>query len=76
MKTNLLKYYTAAIYFCFILVTFAQPAADDTGGTLEGSDPAAAPIDSYVFVLLTIGIGYSFYKYKAIGKQTKVESIM
>jgi len=65
MKTNLLKYYIAAFYFCSTLVAFAQqPGTDDTGGTLEGADASAAPIDEYVWVLSLIGLLFVFIKFR------------
>lgn len=70
MKTNLLKYYIAAFYFCSTFVLMANPGTeDDTGtGNLEGQDPVA-PIDDYVLVLAIIGLLLVFYKFRAIQKQ-------
>lgn len=68
MKTNLLKYYTAAFFLCSTVVTFAQPGTDDSGGTLEGADPAA-PIDGYVWVLAAIGLVYVFLRLRAFAQQ-------
>ena len=41
MKTNLLKYYTAAFYLCSNFVTFVQPEKNDEIGGLEYAKPAA-----------------------------------
>lgn len=68
MKTNVLKYYIAAVYFCSSFALFAQPGDGDTGGGLEGGDPAA-PIDDYVWVLALIGLLFVFYKFRAMHKQ-------
>ena len=68
MKTNLLKYYIAALYLCSTFVTFAQPGTDDNGTGLEGADPAA-PIDGYVWVLAAIGLVYVFLRLRAFASQ-------
>ena len=70
MKTNLLKYYTAALYLCSTFVTFAQPGTDDSGesGNLEGTDPAT-PIDGYVWVLATLCLVYVFLRIRAFAQQ-------
>lgn len=62
MKNNLLKYYIAAFYLCSNVVVFAQPGNNDGSGGLEGTDPAAAPIDDYIWVLAAIGLGYVFFR--------------
>lgn len=72
MKTNLLKYYIAAFYFCSTFVMVAQePGTDDTGSTLEGGDTPAAPIDGYVWVLGAIGLVYVFLRLRAFAQQEK-----
>ena len=68
MKTNLLKYYIAAFYFCSTFVMVAQPSQEDDNGTLQGEEPAA-PIDDYVWVLALIGLLFVFLKFRAIYKQ-------
>ena len=72
MKTNLLKYYIAAFYFCSTFVMVAQPGTGngETGdGALEGADEPAAPIDDYVWVLALIGLLFVFLKFRAVFKQ-------
>jgi len=69
MKTNILKYYIAAFYICSTFVTFAQPGAEDNGTGLEGSDPAPAPIDNYVWLLAAIGIIYVFAQARTRAKK-------
>jgi hypothetical protein len=72
MKNNLLKYYIAAVYFCSTMILFAQaPGDNDTGGGLEGGDPAA-PIDDYVWVLAVVGLFFVFMKFRAI-YNTKIQ---
>lgn len=68
MKTNVLKYYIAAVYFCSSFALFAQPGDDDIGGGLQDGDPTA-PIDDYVWVLALIGLLFVFYKFRAMHKQ-------
>lgn len=63
MKTNLLKKYIAAIYFCSNFATYAQlPGTEDNNGGLEGADTPAAPIDGYVWVLAAMGLVYVFWR--------------
>jgi hypothetical protein len=66
MKTNLLKYYIAAFYFCSTFVLMAQPGTEDDNGTgsLEGGDPV--PVDGYVWVLAAIGLIYVYLKLRAL----------
>ena len=69
MKNTLLKYYIAAFYLCSTFVLFAQPGTGngETGEAgLEGNDPAAAPIDDYVWVLAVIGLLFVFMKFRTI----------
>ena len=70
MKTNLLKYYTAAFYLCSTFGTFAQePGTNDSGGTLEGTDTPVSPIDDYVWVLSALGLVYVFLRIRAFAQQ-------
>lgn len=71
MKKNLLKYYIAAFYLCSTFAAFAQPGTDDTGGTLEGGDTPAAPIDGYVWFLAALGLVYVFLRLRAFAQQGK-----
>ena len=68
MKNNVLKYYIVAFYLCSTFIAFAQPGNNDTGGGLEGGDPAPAPIDDYVWVLALLGLIFIFMKFKSIQK--------
>jgi hypothetical protein len=73
MKTNLLKYYIAAFYFCSTFVLFAQPGDQSDGAPLEGDGDTtpAASIDDYVWVLLAIGLVYVFLRLRAFNLQRK-----
>lgn len=68
MKTNLLKYYIAAFYFCSTFVMLAQPSQEAEGESLQGEEPAA-PIDDYVWVLALVGLLFVFLKFRAMYKQ-------
>jgi hypothetical protein len=71
MKTNLLKYYTAAFYLCSTFVASAQPGTEDSGGAsnLEGTDTPVSPIDGYVWVLSALGLVYVFLRIRAFAQQ-------
>jgi hypothetical protein len=78
MKNNLLKYYTLAFYLCSNLVIFAQGPSTEGGvetddqtvlgstSAVESDDAAAAPIDTYLWILALVAILYVFFKYRAI----------
>lgn len=78
MKNNLYKYYLLAFYLCSNFVLFAQgPSTEggvetddqtDFGSTIdvEGGDTAAAPIDTYLWILALVVILYVFFKYRAL----------
>ena len=70
MKNNISKIYTTLFFLLVSFVSFAQPGdtGDGTGG-LEGTDPAAAPIDSYVWVLAAIGLVFIFLRLRAFAQQ-------
>ena len=70
MKTNLLKYYIAAFYFCSTFVLFAQPGNNDGGGGLEndGDTTPAAPIDDYIWVLALLGLTLALLKLRTMYK--------
>jgi hypothetical protein len=71
------------IYFLFLnFISFAQttgPSSGDTGGTagLEGGTGAAAdgapvPIDSKLWILIILGIVYSFFLIRRNHQQKKL----
>jgi len=67
MKNKVLKYYTVVFCLCSTIGLVAQPGSTGDGnGGLEGTDAPAAPIDSYVWVLILIGLIYVLYKFKTI----------
>ena len=51
--------------FTFLLLSdfimFAQPGDDDNNGDLEGGDPAPAPINSKLILLLLAGVLFAIY---------------
>lgn len=59
--------------FSFVLlsdfVVFAQPNDEEDGGDLEGGDPAPAPINGKIIVLLLFGLIFAFYKLKSVTKK-------
>ena len=66
MKNNLLKYYIVAIYLCSTFVLFAQPGTSDTSGALEDTTvdtTPGAPIDTYIWVLVSLGLFFAIYKF-------------
>ena len=72
MKNNLLKIYIAAFYLCSTFIMFAQPGANDTGGTLEdttGDTTPGAPIDDYLWVLVFVGLAFAIVKLRTTYKQ-------
>ena len=73
MKNNVLKYYIVAFYLCSTFIAFAQPGSEDTGGGLEGGDPAPAPIDDYVWVLALVGFLFVFMKFRAAFQNKKIK---
>ncbi len=47
---------------------FAQNDEDDNGD-LEGNDPPPVPINSKMFLLLIVALGYGYYVFKNRRKQ-------
>jgi hypothetical protein len=70
MKTNLLKYYVAALYFCSTFMMVAQPGAGSDNGGVDGDGTGdvtpGAPIDDYVWVLALVGLLFVFFRLKAL----------
>jgi hypothetical protein len=69
MKTNLLKYYILAFYMSSTIAMFAQPGTGNTTDDLEQTDPAAAPIDNYVWILAAVGLVYVFLRIRTFNLQ-------
>ncbi|WP_264522309.1 DUF1673 domain-containing protein [Flavobacterium sp. N1994] len=61
---KLLKYYLLSIILLSDFVTYAQPGDNDTGGGLEGGDPAPAPINGKLILLAISGLFFVFYTYR------------
>ena len=76
MKTNLLKYYLAAFYFCSTFMMVAQPGSgSDNGGVDDdgtGDVTPATPIDDYVWILALVGLFYVFLRLRAFKRQVKI----
>ncbi|MBY0487580.1 MAG: hypothetical protein K2P85_10395 [Flavobacteriaceae bacterium] len=71
-----MKNFIKICFFSFFLlsdfVMFAQVGDEDdtTGGTgLEGGDPAPAPINGKLVILVIVAIIFAFYKIKNIPKK-------
>ncbi|WP_298395851.1 hypothetical protein [Flavobacterium sp.] len=60
-------------FFTFLLlsdfIVFAQPNDDGDEGPVEGVDPAPAPINGKLILLLILGVTFAFYKLKNATKE-------
>ena len=58
------------IVFTFIGIVLVQfvALAQDPGDFGGGDNPEDTPIDSYIGVMILVGLGYVFYKYKNLIK--------
>lgn len=54
---------TLVLILFFHLITFAQNPGD-FGGTTD-ANPTDAPIDTQLWILIIIGLGYAFHKAKS-----------
>ena len=63
MNKNLLKFHLITFLFFSDFVMFAQ-GDDDDGGCLECPDPAPAPINSKIIILLFAGVLFAYYTLK------------
>lgn len=53
------------LYFFFIdFILYAQPTDEDDNGDLEGNDPPASPINTYLFLLTVFALIYAYNKLK------------
>ncbi|MEK8180981.1 hypothetical protein WMW71_11580 [Flavobacterium buctense] len=66
---NIFKFYILSVILLSDFTMFAQPGDDDGGGGLEGGDPAPAPINSKLILLLIVGLSFAFYKLKLNSKK-------
>lgn len=69
------KTYITIFFLLVSFITFAaeQPGDEADGGSLEGTDTAAAPIGDYIWVLALLGIVFVFMKFRKI-HQRKINS--
>jgi len=63
------KFFLITFFFLSDFVMFAQ-GDDDDGGCLECADPAPAPINSQLILLLIVGVLFAFYIMKNNRKTT------
>ena len=60
-------------FIALVLVQFVALAQDDLGDFGGGDNPLDTPIDSFVWVLLVVGLVYVFYKYSSLkSKENRV----
>ncbi len=60
-KKNTFPLQTLFIFFLIDSLLFAQPGSTDDTGTLEGTEAPAAPIDSWLGLLLVLGLFLGYY---------------
>ncbi len=53
-------------FIALVLVQFVALAQDGAGEFGDGENPLDTPIDSFVWVLLMVGLVYVFYKYSSL----------
>ena len=51
------------------LAAFAGPGDDDVGGGLGGEDPPPAPINTYLILMIGLGLLLAFYSIRKYKKQ-------
>jgi hypothetical protein len=61
---NIFKLYLLTFFILSDFIVFAQPAADDGTGGVEGNDPPAAPINTKLIILLGLGLIFAFLQIK------------
>lgn len=66
---RLYNFYIFTFLFLSDFIMFAQPGDDDAGGGLEGGDPAPAPINSKLILLVLAGILFAIYTIKRNRKE-------
>jgi hypothetical protein len=69
MNKKIITFCILTFLFASEFVMYAQPGDDDGSGTLEGNDPAPAPIDSKLILLVIAGICFAFYVFKRNKKE-------
>lgn len=66
---HLSKIYLLAFLVFADIAAFAGPGDDTGGGDLGGGDPPAAPVNSYLIVMIGLGLLLGFYSLKKYKKQ-------
>lgn len=66
---DLSKIYLLAFLVFADIAAFAAPGDDDGGGGLGGEDPPAAPINTYLIMMMGLGLGLAFYSIRKYRKQ-------
>lgn len=64
MNKKLLLAYCFTFFLVNDFVLFAQPGDDDDNGGLDDVDPAPAPINSKIIILIVAGILFSIYSFR------------
>lgn len=65
---HLSKIYLLVFLVFADIVAFAGPGDDTGGGDLGGGDPPATPINSYLIIMIVLGMLLGFYSFKKILK--------
>jgi hypothetical protein len=56
--------FIAVVLFQFVALAQGGPPPPPPPGEIKGDNPLDLPIDTYLWVLIVIGLGYAFYKFK------------
>lgn len=65
------KLYILAFLVFADIAAYAGPGDDTGGGDLGGGDPPPAPINSYLVIMIGLGLLLSFYSLRKFYKPTK-----
>lgn len=71
MKKNITRLYSIGVLFFTQVALFAQGGPGDEGdgnGGLNGGDPAPAPINTNLIILVLFGLVFAFYKFYTFKK--------
>jgi hypothetical protein len=73
-RTSNNKWIIAVVLTVLFQMTIFAGNPGDFGGTddTNPTDTPAAPIDNYVWVLMGIGIGFAFYKYRKLQAKSEL----
>jgi len=66
---HLSKIYLLAFLVFADITAFAGPGDDTGGGDLGGGDPPAAPINTYLIIMLGFALVLGFYSFRKYRKQ-------